>query len=226
MNWTFAIQQKIKAAAILFGIMLMIVIFSFLERKNMADINKSVTSIYNDRLVPATDIFYLSEHLYGKRFLLEQFLLTNKSNLGEVQAQLDKHNQEISELITRFEKTYLVDEESRYLKNLKNTVLSYNRLEADILTLSNRESKEAALALYESKGRNNLQDGIRQLALLTRVQTNVGSQLIKDSNGKVASSSMISNLQIILSIVTGLVVISLVFASRISSKPEQNYHLN
>ncbi|PWG80188.1 MCP four helix bundle domain-containing protein [Pararcticibacter amylolyticus] len=226
MNWTFAIQQKIKAAAILFGIMLMIVIFSFLERKNMADINKSVTSIYNDRLVPATDIFYLSEHLYGKRFLLEQFLLTNKSNLGEVQAQLDKHNQEISELITRFEKTYLVDEESRYLKNLKNTVLSYNRLEADILTLSNRESKKAALALYESKGRNNLQDGIRQLALLTRVQTNVGSQLIKDSNGKVASSSMISNLQIILSIVTGLVVISLVFASRISSKPEQNYHLN
>lgn len=226
MNWTFAIQQKIKAAAILFGIMLMIVIFSFLERKNMADINKSVTSIYNDRLVPATDIFYLSEHLYGKRFLLEQFLLTNKSSLGEVRAKLDKHNQEISELIIRFEKTYLVDEESRYLKNLKNTVLSYGHLEAEILTLSSRESKEAALALYEARGRKNLQDGIRQLALLTRVQTNVGSQLIKDSNGKVASSSMISNLQIILSIVTGLVVISLVFASRISSKPEQNYHLN
>lgn len=226
MKWTFAIQQKLKAATVLCGIMLMIVLFTFLERKNVADMNRSVTSIYNDRLIPATDIFYLSEHLYGKRFLAEQFLRSHDLQLAELKKQLDQHNKNIKSLINRFEKTYLVNKEQEYLNNLRNKVHTYNQIERKIINLSGTGSKDVALALYESEGKKTHEATIKQLVLLTRIQTTVGGELIKDSNGKVAAASMISSLQIVLSIVTGLIIISLIFASKITSGKEQNFHLN
>lgn len=226
MKWTFAIQQKLKAATVLCGIMLMIVLFTFIERKNVADMNRSVTSIYNDRLIPATDIFYLSEHLYGKRFLTEQFLQSDNPGVTELRNELNKHNKSIKSLISRFEKTYLVNKEQEYLNNLRSKVQDYNQIEIKILNLSIAGSKDVALALYESEGKKTLEATIKQLALLTRIQTTVGGELIKDSNGKVATASMISSLQIVLSIVTGLIILSLIFASRITSGKEQNFHLN
>lgn len=226
MKWTFAIQQKLKAATVLCGIMLMIVLFTFIERKNVADMNRSVTSIYNDRLIPATDIFYLSEHLYGKRFLAEQFLRSQNLQLTELTQELNEHNKNIKSLISRFEKTYLVNKEQEYLNNLRSKVQDYNQIEKKIIDLSSRGSKDAALALYESEGKKTHEATIKQLVLLTRIQTAVGGELIKDSNGKVATASMISSLQIVLSIVTGLIILSLIFASKITNGKEQNFHLN
>lgn len=210
----------------LFIVMFMIVLFTFIERKNIADVNRSVTSIYNDRLVPATDIFYLSEHLYGKRFLTEQFLQSETENFSAVQAGLDKHNESIHSLIGRFEKTYLVDEESRYLNNLKISVAEYLAIEKKIMRLANSGSKNTARMLYENMGKKSLQASMKQLSLLTQVQTTAGSQLIKDSNGKVATSSMISNLQIVLSIIIGLIILSLIFAAGISNAKGKDFRWN
>ncbi len=226
MKWTFVIQQKIKAALALGSIMLMIVFFTFLEKKNIADMNRSVSSIYNDRLIPATDIFYLSEHLYGKLFLAEQFLQSEDSNINTVQTGLRKHNKAINLLIARFEKTYLLEEESKYLSALKSIVHSYQKTEEDIIRLSSKGARAAAITLYETEGKEILQAGIKQLVLLTQVQAVAGSELIKNSNGTVASSSMISSIQIVLSIVTGLIIISLIFAAGVTAGKEKNFHLN
>ncbi|WP_374165189.1 MCP four helix bundle domain-containing protein [Arcticibacter sp. MXS-1] len=226
MRWTFVIQQKVKVACVLFSIMLLIMLFSFLEKRNISQVNESATSIYKDRLVPATDIFYLSEHLHGKRFLMEHLLRPEARETARAGQQLQAHNRSVDQLIQKFEKTYLVEDESRYLAQLKSEVEAYNRLEARILHLIAQGDQAGASSLYQAKGRASLEQTTRKLALLARVQTTVAGELIKSSEGTVASASLISSLQIVLAIITGLIVLSLVFASRITVDKGHGYRWN
>ena len=79
MKWSFVIQQKIKASLLLGGIMVVILLSALVSRMSLDNIDHSLSSIYQDRLVPTVDMVYLSEHLYSKRLLLEQGLEKNVS---------------------------------------------------------------------------------------------------------------------------------------------------
>ena len=226
MKWTSVIQQKIKAALVLCTIMSLIVLFNFIERNNVAGMNDSVNSIYKDRLIPATDIFYISENFYEKRFLTEQFLQSANGSLPVLRSQLASHNQKINALLNKYAATYLVDEESKYFNELKDRVREYRSVEEKVLELSLLNRKPEAAELFQRSGKPALQNTVKQLAELTRIQTTVGGQLIKDSKGRVATASMISSLQMVLAIITGLIIIALIFASAISNRKEQNFHLN
>jgi GT2 family glycosyltransferase len=68
MKWSFVIQQKFKTAIILGGMMCMIVGATLISRMNMEGIDKSFSSIYQDRLIPATNIIYLTETMQGASF--------------------------------------------------------------------------------------------------------------------------------------------------------------
>lgn len=226
MKWTFVIQQKIRAALVLGGIMALIIFFTFKEKKNINGLKHSVTSIYKDRLVPATDIFYLSEHLYNKRFLTERLLMSDLTDLAAFQSESKDFNHKINALIAKFEQTYLVDEESQSLKELKRSFTRYVAIERRMLTLLQNGSTPEARKLYQYQGQPLLQHTSSVLSKLARIQTTVGSELIKDSDGKVASSAMISDLLIVLSIITGLVLIAMVFSNRLVEGREKNFHWN
>jgi hypothetical protein len=113
MKWSFVIQQKLKAAMLLGGIMVLIILATLLSRYNMQGIDRSFSSIYQDRLIPATTIIYLTENLYGKRVSLEKHLFEQDAQSAErVKVVLNHRNQSIDSLIRVFEKTYLVDQEA------------------------------------------------------------------------------------------------------------------
>ena len=104
MRWTFFIQQKLKVAALLACIMALIVITNLLGRKSVGDFSRSFSAIYNDRLVPATDIFHLTENLYHKRFLIEDLLFSENTDAHTVADKLDEHNRYIANLVTKYRK--------------------------------------------------------------------------------------------------------------------------
>ena len=81
MKWTYQIPQKIKTATLPMGVMVLVIVSNLIARKNITEMNRSVTSIYKDRLIPATNIFYLTENLYRKRLAMEEFL-TNGNRLS------------------------------------------------------------------------------------------------------------------------------------------------
>src|SRR6478609_8200794 len=116
MKWTFIIQQKLKLSLLMGCIVFLIVITILTEKQNINDMDKSVTSIYKDRLIPATDIFYLTQKIFTKQLLIERFLNYDSSfSPVELTAKLHVHNDSIQLLITQFEKTYLVQNETEYL---------------------------------------------------------------------------------------------------------------
>jgi len=226
MRWEFVIQQKLKAAVMLAVVMLAVVVFNLAERRNIAAINQSVTSIYNDRLVPATDIFYLTEKLYNKRFEMEKFLSAPVKETAIIATKLSEHNKNIDLLIRSFGKTYLVSKEHLFLKDLRLKVNRYNQIEKQIFSLAAQGAFVEARNLYETEGRELLRHNISNLAMLTKIQTEVGNELMKDSEGILATSDMLSTLQMVLVIIIGIAVVSLITISKAVSVKHESFNLN
>ena len=226
MKWTYAIPQKMKTAVLLFCVMASVVLFNLIERNNVARIKSFVTSINNDRLIPATVIFHLTDNLYSKHFAMEKFLATDTSDVARVKAQLGSHDKEIARLIYEFEQTYLVENEAAFLSELKNKAQSHLQIEQRVLALSENDRKAEGKALFEAQGKQSLDATIQQLSELIEVQTTVGGQLLNDTKGVLAISNLLSSLQLVLILVIGKMIFSLVSAAKIMRPKAKNSHLN
>ena len=226
MKWTFVIQQKLKVAVLLGVVMCLVVVLNIVLQKNISDINRSVNSIYNDRLIPATDMFYLSENFHHRQLAIEKFLFTNDYNTGQLKSKLNKFDNKMLALITKYEKTYLVEEESVFLEKFKLNVANYSALEKNVLFLSEQGKKEEALSLYEKRGRASLENIIGDLSDLTIIQSAVGGKLVNDTKGIVATSNILSDLQMVLAIVISAMITALVISSRITNQPAAKFKWN
>ena len=228
MRWTFIIQQKFKVALLLFCVMMLIIVTNIISRKNAGDISRSFHSMYNDRLIPATDIFYLAENLFNKRLLLESYLISENGNdIHEVKSRINHHNQVVDSLVSAFEKTYLVDEEYHFLKDFKEKVEKYSTIENRILDKSEFFSKESGLVIFQEQGKETFHCTIENLEKLTQIQSSVGNELNNASQLDAANITTLSSIQLILVFVIGAVVQALIFASKsLRSQRQQNYHLN
>jgi hypothetical protein len=226
MKWTFVIHQKLKVAVLLGVVMGAVVMFNIILQKNISNINNSVNSIYQDRLIPATDIFYLSENMHQRQSIIEQFLYRNGAKVEELKALLHRHDQKMFSLIDKYEKTYLVKEESMSLKKFKQSIADYSRLENEVLALNDAGKDVDALRLYETAGRPSLESTITQLTNLTTIQSTVGEKLVNDTKGIVATSNFLSDLQMVLAIIIGLIITSLVVSSKIINQPQAKFRWN
>ncbi|GAB3165469.1 MCP four helix bundle domain-containing protein [Telluribacter humicola] len=227
MKWTFVIQQKLKAALLLGGIMLVVVVSTILTRNNIEGIDKSFSSIYQDRLMPAIDIVYLSENLYNKRLLVEKHLLSDEGlSPAQLEVQLQKHNYKIDSLISVFSQTHMVDEESKSLIAFRQRVHEYSDIEQEVLRFSESGNKKAGQQLFEEKGGATFQRTIVRLNELTQIQSVIGQELVKESHTCVARSNNISTLQISLAVVIGLMVLGLIQSAKIIKPDRQPFNLN
>jgi len=226
MKWAFVIQQKLKAALLLLGIMFLVVLFNLIERHNIEEMNRSVNSIYKDRLLPAADIFHLTDNLYSKRVLMEQYLISEDVDVLELQKSLDMRDKNIDELVRQFEKTYLVDKELVFFNQLKADIIAYKKLEQKIISLCAQNLRAEANLLYHQKGQLASSEVIKRLSELTEIQTQVGGELLNNSKGILASSDLLSSLQLILAMGIGIMVVILIASSKIARQVPGSFNLN
>lgn len=227
MKWSFVIQQKVKAALLLGGVMVMIVLINALSNYNINGIARSFTSIYQDRLMPAIDIIHLTESLYTKRLLLEKHLLTEaQRDQVSLQEKLEKHDEKIDSLLGAYEKTYLVEQESKSFTALKNRVTEYALLEKSILNFSNAGFINEGIGLFEGKGGEVFQHTILRLNELTAIQLRVGEELTEASTTDVSLVRLYSTLLILTALLVGGLVLHLIFSSKIVNTERKGFNLN
>lgn len=233
MKWSFIIQQKLKASLLLGGIMITIILSSVLSRNNVEGIDKSFSSIYQDRLIPATTIIYLTENLYNKRLLLEKYLFADKRMEDTaIVLQLNQFNENLDSLTKAFEKTYLVEEEARILADFQNRINSYSLLEKQIVDQHRSGNTVLAKEIFEGAGAVTFQNSLIHLNELARIQSDVGNKLMLKSKTDFAGFAIVSFLQIGLAVTLGLAVLILIKNSRMINNREvlktkgQNFHLN
>jgi hypothetical protein len=222
MKFAFSLKNKLKIAFLLFYIMCCTLLIRFLEDKSVERINESFISMYNDRLVPATDLYFIAENLYYKNEILQETLLGNVVQPSIALVKMNKHNRKIDSVINKYELTLLVKQEKSFLNDLKKALAVQQGLEVKILNIAGAEGR----AIYESMGRNAANQTLTKLSALIKIQSKVGSELIKGSEIFVSGTKVYSTLQVILAIVIGIMIVAIVSASNAVKVQSEKFNLN
>lgn len=228
MKWTYVVQQKLKVALLLTAVMVLVGLTNFLERRNIEKMDATFASIYHDRLIPATDFFYMTGNIFNRRLLMEQFLYAADVELSadSVSAKLDSHETSINQLVDKFSKTYLLQNESVELNNFKASLKKYDLHESQILNAYKNQSREAAQKLYESAGKKEMLEILRHLEELTEIQSAEGLAMMHGSQDIASNSSLLLTLQIVVAIFIGIMIQALIMASNTTNTTGKHFHLN
>lgn len=225
MKWAFAIQRKIRLAIALAVMMFLIILLSLWESYNVNKISKSFHSIYEDRLIPAVDLYSISGHIQTKRNTLVSFLFTDKMSVSEIKKVLSSENKKLETLLNKYEKTYLVKEETNHLQNLKKNLKTFERDELLLINAS-LENKVFARNLYLNTTIKFYDVIDQDLILLTQVQSQIGKELLSESVKSQSSSSLISQLQIVVAIILGLIILILIITDKQVILKQEKFNLN
>ena len=225
MKWAFAIQRKLRLAIMLAVMMLFIIIFSLIESYNVTRISRSMKSIYEDRLIPAVDLYTITGHVQNNRHQLFMYLFTESISHEQITEYLKTSSKELDHLIRKYETTHLVKAETNRLIRLKKNLENFQR---DVLMVvaAAEHDKETAKKMYISS-LSVIYDQLSQdLYHLTHVQTSVGKELLTESINSKASSTLITKLQIVITIILGLIIMILIITNKQVLLRQEKYTMN
>ncbi|MCW5909444.1 MAG: MCP four helix bundle domain-containing protein [Cyclobacteriaceae bacterium] len=218
MKWLYVIQQKARVAFLLGIIVLLVFLKSLIDRQNVSELGNSFSSIYEDRLLVESYIYKLSAHLYQKQLLMEQ--CSQPGDLRMLAARIAQHNQAIFDLIQEYEKTKLTTQESAFFEGFKKNMNEMVVLEAKLL---DSQEEVVGAALLDQQ----FVTASQSLSELSIIQIEEGKNMANQSREIVAGSIVLTQFELAMLIVIGLIIQALIFASRsISPKILQKHHLN
>lgn len=228
MRFAYSIKQKMKIAVLLFCIMGCTLLIRFLEDKSVKNMNESFVSMYNDRLIPATDLFYVAEHAYLKKSLVEEALYGPDHFFNPIVLKdtLVKLNGAIDSLIRKYGKTFLVKQEKEQLELLKRGLKGTVAVEQKILAAAALGGVAQARKLYEAEGRESSKKTIGKLSVLMSIQKQIGEELIKDSAFMVSGNKIYSAFQVALAVLIGILIVGIVFTSNVVKINNDKFNLN
>jgi hypothetical protein len=113
----------------------------------------------------------------------------------------------------------LVNDEKNYLQELKRRLSTHQELEKKAILSNN------TLFAFEQLD-NSHKEILKNLSLLTKTQTLVGKELIKESESLFAGTKVYSAIQFALAIIIGILIVSIVFASNVIKVKQEKFNLN
>ncbi len=115
----FRIKTKFKVCCLFIVIIVLVLLNNLRERKSINRLDHSISAIYQDRLLPATYLYGIANHLYEQRLM------------GS-----DGHPAAIDSLVTVYERTYLTPDEKKQWVSFKEHLARYRALAAGSDTLA------------------------------------------------------------------------------------------
>lgn len=219
MKWAYSIQQKLRAATILAVLFLLVFAKNLIDKNNLSELKTSFSSVYEDRLLVENYIYQISSHLYQKENLIEHFDGLDAG--GSLQA-LKSHNAAIDALLVDYEKTRFTEAEISFFHDLKQNLHEIRNLEGAYL-----HTFASPLSPIYQQLETRFQEANKNLQHLSSIQIAEGKQLTESSQKIMASSTLLSQFELVLIIVVGLIIQALVFASRsVQAKLPQDAELN
>ena len=206
------LKEKRKIVIALLFILALALINNFISRRQYDDLTSNISSIYKDRLIPASYIFSMSDLLYRKNIVLQATM-----PMDSLIVQLSRYNGEMAKIIEAYETTYLTREEQLQWKNFRQYLQQYNEVEAGVLSPG------------VHAGMEHLQPGfdkvLQSLKQLNETQTSEGMRLQNDSKAIISSTVTQAYLEVSLLFILGIIGMMLLTTSEKTVYPAPHRYL-
>ena len=204
MKKAIQLRNRAKAAIALLVIMCVLLLNNLAGRQNYSTLDQSISSIYQDRLMPATYIYEISDHLYQKKLLLQE-----ETEQESMAAAVSSHDTAVATLINNYEQTFLTREERQHWSKFKQQLSAYNSLEYGSSLTSDQRFSAVMHSLHS----------------LSQLQVGEGTQLQRNAKAVISGSNIMSIFELTILVILGFAAIILI------SKPEKlapakSYSLN
>ncbi|UKJ08870.1 MCP four helix bundle domain-containing protein [Solitalea lacus] len=223
MKWAFTIKQKIKAASLLVLVFVIVLAKNIIDRNNVLELGESFSVVYEDRLLAESYIYHFAEHLYQKKLMFKNNEITTVSQ--GLKDKIAFHNRSIDSITAFYDKTTLTKNEAVYYNEFKKAVTELKRNEETYLNSSLRPG-ETAVAVNQMNKQLNL--ALLKLNQLSQIQITEGKLLNDDSKKIVSGSKILTQLELGILIIIGLIIQVLIFTSGeiVAKQPPRHPSLN
>ncbi|HTN21314.1 MAG TPA: MCP four helix bundle domain-containing protein [Pelobium sp.] len=220
MKWSLLFKEKMKAAIILVVLMLGIIMSNLLEKRITNRNDFTVSSIFEDRLQPSTDLYEMRTLNEQRLFILEEYLHANE--LGDrkrLKNKMAANHQKFNELLLKYKATLLVEKEQTVLNQLNIDLNSFDHAFAEIDASESKAeniqtAKSSIVLINENLGK------------LNKLQSEIGKDLLADYKKDTYYSSFLNTFQIILSVLIGIIILNMVANSSLLNKFDKKINLN
>ena len=206
MKWTYSIQNKLTAAAVLFCLCLLVLLSNYNDRVHTEEVKEMISTLYQDRLIAEEYLFKISINIYQIR----EELSTNNSDTLKKSNNINTKLTDIEAICRAYEKTKLTTvEEIKYQQ--------FNQVISQIKNSANRNSK---LMIQLTANALNL------LKELSSIQIEESKLVVKKSEQQYRLSELSSKFAFTVIIILLIVLQILVFSSKTFHISNKNIHLN
>ena len=222
MKWTYSIKGKTKAALLLAIVLGITMLTNLIERRRFQELERSFSSMYEDRLMAESYLFHLYENLKEKQDLLQ--FATDKGMSHNIREKLDAYRTDRAKLIEKYMKTYLTEEEEIQFNNLNRLLRRLDRLEGEIGRQPDNATIPAGLI---RRNESATAEAFSTLSTLSDIQTFEGAALRNKSKRIIMGSVSTSQFEMTILIIIGIIIQGLIFSSRtLLASNHQNPGLN
>lgn len=220
-------KKRKRLILILSAFFVLLLITEFIEKRSLKSIDQDFSSLYQDRLLPASQMYELSELLHKKRMLFENITAEDVEFIAQLNLEeINDYNIQIDQILKDYGKTYLVDREEVYFDEFNKHYQEYLILENTILENLREEDFNTANYLINKNANDYFKILSLDLHNIAGIQPEVGEQLMAHYKSSFGMTSLLYYFKIALTILIGIFVLRLLGLEQLLRRPKQNFELN
>jgi|TARA_R100000501_G_C2606308_1_gene102011 hypothetical protein len=216
-------KRLILLLSVFFALLL---ITEFIEKRSLKSIDQDFSSLYQDRLLPASQIYELSEILHEKRMLFEDIKDNGEYNAAFNLNEIKTYNSQMDKVLQDYSQTYLVEREEVYFEDFQKHYKEYLVLENTILENLREEDFTTASYLINKNANDYFKVLNLDLHNIASIQPEVGQQLMAHYKSSSGITSLLYYFKIALTILIGVFVLRLLGLEKLLRQPKQQFELN
>jgi hypothetical protein len=212
MKWLLFIKEKNKLVFLLPIMVILIITLIVVSKSQISQVDKSVQSIYHDRLVAGRSITQIMDLHYQNHFLLDKYIHADTLlKQAPFEKQVEYNYKQMDSIMREFRKTVLVAEEKEALQayELKNE--AHRTFQQQIFGLSSTTNKASQLLFYSQQEESSFQSVLTILRQLSMVQPRVAKALLQDSQQSIRIIQELSFLEIAFVIILFAIIEMIIF---------------
>lgn len=223
MKWTYGIRQKAAASVLLALVLGLVMLNNLVERNQIRRLDKSFSSMYEDRLLAESYLFQLYDQLQQKNELFQASLLGKHPDAK--QFDFDQYQQKLKAILEKFEKTRLTKAEADKYQRFKNILVDLSAIDAQVAAQTGPHGEIQASLIEKSEARTIKAFAV--LAELSEIQTSEGQVLRSQSKRIMLGNLSASYFEMAILVIIALLIQALVLSTKTLQLPTtQGSNLN